>query len=324
MGSRVSAAVCLLSAALVAGCSNSTTTPTTPATRVDGLIINGLHSLEEGETATLSLSVRLSTGGSKAVADGVTWSSENPATATVTPSGVVTAVASGTAAIRAAFEGISTTAPLTVSPGPRTFSGFVHESQPTETVAIAGATIAVVDAKGVTQSIVSDKAGRFSVRLPMGPTRFTVTAPNYEVNERSTDIAVDTALLSVALMPAMREVRESFGQPWTQWNGRTLPGGPFREVSFSIVAHNPGTIRMNAEACLSGCLASEMASFCAEIRDGSNRVVASAHGQYDLAPDIPNVQTKGGERYQVKMGVCPGVDAKWMMNRFYIEVNHPS
>jgi Bacterial Ig-like domain (group 2) len=323
MGSRVAAAVCLLAAALVAGCSNSTTPPT-PVTRAAGLTISGLHSLEEGETAALTLTVRLSTGESKTVADGVTWSSENPSTATVTASGVVTAVATGSAGIRAAFEGISTTATLTVSPGPRTFSGFVHEAQPTETVGIAGATIVVLDAKGVTQSIVSDAGGRFSVRLPIGSTRFTLTASGYEVSDRSTDIGADSAPLSLALLPAMREVREYFGQPWAQWNGQTLPGGPFREVSFSIVTHNPGTIRMAAEACVRGCLASEMALFCAEIRDGSNRVVASARGQYDLAPDIPNIQTKGGERYQVKVGVCPGLDATYMMNRFSIEVKHPS
>jgi hypothetical protein len=197
----------------------------------------------------------LSTGESKTVTDGVTWSSENPSTATVTPSGVVTAVATGSAGIRAAFEGISTTAALTVSPGPRTVSGFVHETQPTETAAIAGATIVVVDAKGVTQSIVSDAAGRFSVRLPIGSTRFTVTAPNYDVSDRSTDIAVDTAPLSLALMPAMRDVRESFGQPWG--NGRAgMPGGPFRG-SASIVVHNPGTIRMMRS---SRGLASEMSS----------------------------------------------------------------
>ena len=322
MGSRVSAAVCLLSTALVAGCSNSTTPPT-PVTRAEGLTISGLRSLEEGETAALSLTVRLSTGESKTVTDGVTWSSENPSTATVTASGVVTAVAAGSAGIRAAFEGISTTAPLTVSPGPRTFSGFVHETAPTETVGIAGATIVVVDAKGVTQSIVSDKAGRFSVRLPMGSTRFTVTAPNYEVSDRSTDIGADTALLSLALLPAMHEVRVFFGQPWKEWNGKTLPGGPFRQVSFPIVVHNPGTIRMAAEACLSGCLASEMALICAEIRDGSNRVVASARGHYDIPPQVPTVQTKGGERYEVKMGVCQEFDARFMMNRFFIEVKHP-
>ena len=153
----------------------------------------------------------------------------------------------------------------------------------------------------------SDKAGRFSVRLPMGSTRFTVTAPNYEVSDRSTDIGADTALLSLALLPAMHEVRVFFGQPWKEWNGKTLPGGPFRQVSFPIVVHNPGTIRMNAEACLSGCLASEMALICAEIRDGSNRVVASARGHYDIPPQVPTVQTKGGEHYEVKMGVCQGV-----------------
>jgi hypothetical protein len=322
MGSRVSPVVCLLAAALVAGCSNSTTPPT-PVTRADGLTISGLHSLEEGETAALSLTVHLSTGESKTVTDGVTWSSANPSTATVTASGVVTAVATGSAAIRAAFEGISTTATLTVSPGPRTFSGFVHETQPTETVAIAGATIVVLDAKGVTQSIVSDAAGRFSVRLPIGSTRFTVTAPNYEVSDQSRDIGADTALLSLALLPAVREVRETFGQPWAEWNGQTLPGGPFRQVSFSIVAHNPGTIRTFVEACLRGCLASEKALLCAEIRDGSNRLVASARGQYDGPPNIPNVQTKGGEHYEVKMGVCPEFDAKWTMNRFFIEVKHP-
>jgi uncharacterized protein YjdB len=48
----------------------------------------------------------------------VTWSSANPATATVSGSGVVTAVAAGSAAITAASEGQRGTATVTVTPAP--------------------------------------------------------------------------------------------------------------------------------------------------------------------------------------------------------------
>jgi uncharacterized protein YjdB len=48
----------------------------------------------------------------------VTWSSGNPAVATVSPSGIVTAVAAGTASILATSEGQSGSATLTVNPAP--------------------------------------------------------------------------------------------------------------------------------------------------------------------------------------------------------------
>jgi hypothetical protein len=49
----------------------------------------------------------------------ITWSSENPGVAAVTPSGTVQAVAPGEARIVAQAEGVSGTAQVTVQPGPR-------------------------------------------------------------------------------------------------------------------------------------------------------------------------------------------------------------
>jgi len=62
---------------------------------------------------------------------------------------------------------------------------------------------------------------------------------------------------------------------------------------------------------------------CAEVRDSRDRVVASGQGVYDNAPRILEVQTNGGERYQVKVSVCPGWESKYLLNRYYIDVTHP-
>jgi hypothetical protein len=312
----------VLVVALSAGCSNSATSPTAVA-RPDGVTIEGVLTLEEGETVPLSVRVHLSSGTSKAVAHGTVWTSGNPSIAVVSDVGVVTALMLGTVDIHASFEGLAASVPVTVHSGPRLFSGFVHESAPTEGIRIAAAVVAVVDAKGGTQSAVSDVAGRFSMRLPIGPARVMVTAAGYETTNASIDLGTN-GLLSVGLLPVLREVHEEFGVAMDDWHGGPIAGAPLRQAGVMIVAHHSGTIRVKADACLFGCDASEMAWLCAEIRDSSNRVVVSARGSYDLSPDIPDFQTNGGDRYEVKMGVCSNAPADWSMLRYFIDVKHPS
>jgi uncharacterized protein YjdB len=91
--------------------------PPPPAPVASVSVDPGSATLTVGSTTTLSATPRDSTG---APLNGrtVTWSSDAPAIATVSGSGVVTAVSPGTAAIRASSEGKSGTASITVQPQP--------------------------------------------------------------------------------------------------------------------------------------------------------------------------------------------------------------
>jgi hypothetical protein len=286
------------------------------------LIIGGVRALEEGETAALTVSVSIPDGTSKAVAEDavVTWSSSNKAIATVSDRGILTAVRTGKVDIGASFEQLRATATVTVTPGPRLFPGLVRQIP--DLIAIPGATIAVVDSRGTTQSVQSDTFGTFSIRLPNGPARLTVTASGYETSDLSLDIR-SAINLRLGLLPLGSGVRERAGVPWEEWPGGPIPGAPVRQASLSFVVNQPGMIRTHVDACVSGCLASEMALLCAEIRDSRNRVLSSTRGFYDQGPWTPNFPTQGGERYEIKIGVCPEFDSKYSMTRYYIDVTHP-
>jgi Bacterial Ig-like domain (group 2) len=312
----------LLVVAMSAGCSNSTTPPSPVPSTPNALIIGGVRALEEGATVTLTVSVSVPGGALKDVPEdaAVTWSSSNKSIATVSDRGVVTALRTGKVDIGASFDQLSAIASVTVTPGPPIFSGYVYEI-PTR-IGIQGSSIAVVDASGQTRTI-QTQFGQFTVRLPTGRTRFTVTASGYESTELSIDVSNTTGTLQLGMLPLGSDVRERAGVPWEEWHGGPIPGAPVRQASLSIVVNQPGTIRTYVDACLSGCLASEMALLCAEIRDSSNRVVLLSRGQYDNGPGIPNFQTKGGERYEIKIGVCSEFDPAYSMKRYYIDVTHP-
>jgi hypothetical protein len=71
-------------------------------------------SVVTAKTVTLAVSV-VDTMGKKVASPVVTWSSDKPAVATVSKSGVVTGVAAGSAKVTASFGGVSATSTLTVT-----------------------------------------------------------------------------------------------------------------------------------------------------------------------------------------------------------------
>src|SRR5262245_36875881 len=306
----------LLLVVMAAGCSNPTTPPSPVPSTPTGLIIDGVRALEEGETAALTLSVSIPGGASKAVAADalVTWSSSNKAIATVSDRGVVTAVRTGKADISAAFDQLRATATVTITPGPRIFPGLVRQIP--DRIGVQ-ATITAADSRGVTQTVESDRNGHFLIRLPNGPARLTVKASGYETSDMALDISSDTSL-RLGLLPVGSGVRERLGVAWEDWpGGGPLP--PVGQASLSFVVNQPGMIRTHVDACVLGCYASEMALLCAEIRDGRNRVLSSTRGFYDQGPWTPNFATQGGERYEIKIGVCPEFAANYLMKRYYID-----
>jgi hypothetical protein len=261
-------ALALTAATLVSACGES---PTKSSPAVASLTIDGARSLVEGETLTLTATAHLSNGAAEPVSTGLTWVSDDPRVATIDARGVVTAVSAGQSQIRATFSSVSATTAVRVTAAPRSVSGKVHESFPTESVAVAGATVSAVGADGATASATTDASGAFTMRLVPGAARLTVAAAGYETSSTSAEVTAGD--LSLSLVPVLREVTESFDYVYPR------PSQFINARTFRFNVHRAGSL--NARFTQSYELASAQASTCIEVRDSGNRVLAHADGQYD-------------------------------------------
>jgi hypothetical protein len=101
--------------AAVACSGSSSPTPANPSPTVTSVTITGTPSLNGGNlTSQLIARATLSDGTLQDVSTLATWSSSNPAVATVSPSGLVTAVTIGTTNISAAYQGKTGTLSVSV------------------------------------------------------------------------------------------------------------------------------------------------------------------------------------------------------------------
>ncbi len=84
---------------------------------VSDLIVSGPTSLTIGATGQMIATAKLSDGSQAAVTALATWQSSNPAVLTINGSGIVTAIAPGTAGVTATYEGRSAALTVTVVVG---------------------------------------------------------------------------------------------------------------------------------------------------------------------------------------------------------------
>jgi hypothetical protein len=274
--------------------------PTTPTPTVESVNISGGRDLVEGETVTLTVSVRWSSGGTETVSDGVTWTTDDSAVATVTNRGAVTALAPGETRIRATLNNVAGTTTLKVSPGVRVTAGRVHESRPTEHTGIPGARVTVTSSGGTTETAVTDGAGSFSVRLTPGVVRVTVTAPGYDALAIE-QVASPGAPLSLAMVPTNQEVRIAF--PYISTGPVNNNPPQIQQRVFRIDAHHSGELRAAYTGSYVG--ASAQAFTCLEVRDSTNRVLAHSQGVYDIPANPIRLSVAGGDWYEVKFFLCP-------------------
>jgi hypothetical protein len=110
----VSLSVAAVLGLAAAGCGSSPVEPTpvptpratpTPAPTVTAVRIDGASSVSEGETVQLKAMAEGSQGAAQDVTTQATWRSSDPAVATVSATGLVTGVRTGTADISAAYQG---------------------------------------------------------------------------------------------------------------------------------------------------------------------------------------------------------------------------
>jgi len=106
-------------------CSSSKSpTDSTSRLTVTALTVSGAPTITVGETTQFTPTARMSDGTTQNVTNSATWQSTNPAVATVSSAGAVTAVNPGAVAITATYRGQSDTIAVTVvrgaGPGPVT------------------------------------------------------------------------------------------------------------------------------------------------------------------------------------------------------------
>lgn len=102
--SRIAAGAALV---LNLGCSggSSPVAPTPPSPSVTSVTVSGTNSVSVGSTTVMTATAGRSDGSTEVVSSTATWRSSNPAVATVSPTGGVTAVSPGSSMISAAFGG---------------------------------------------------------------------------------------------------------------------------------------------------------------------------------------------------------------------------
>lgn len=124
---RCNTAVWISFAVLCAACSSKTesTTPNQPTTptapTVTSVAVTGTNSFtEKNATAQLTATATLSNGTTENRTSTATWASDNAAVATVSPAGLVTAIATGDATVSATISGVRGTRAIGVRIPPRT------------------------------------------------------------------------------------------------------------------------------------------------------------------------------------------------------------
>ena len=87
---------------------------TVVASTVSSVLVVGPPAMATGESVELTASAS-TTGGKIVVTDGVTWRSSNPAVASVSDAGVLTALSPGTVTVSATYQGVTGTLAVTVA-----------------------------------------------------------------------------------------------------------------------------------------------------------------------------------------------------------------
>jgi hypothetical protein len=229
-------------AGLLAGCSGSRPAspsgPSGPAGPPAELRLSSVPDLNlPGDQFHLTLTVvnaKVTDPGSAA-----SWTSSAPAVADVN-TGDVRVLAPGETTITATYDGLAVAVKVTVTQY-GSLDGAVHELPPTQTKAIAGATVTVSGGRFDGRSALTDANGRFHLGDVAGTLTLRVSHPNFET--RQLDAVAVPRQLDVALAPPASTVTETYGFPFTVPSTRSI-----REESFSFAIHNPGAIQMTLEA----------------------------------------------------------------------------
>lgn len=178
------------------GGSSSAPAPTAPTPTVSSISVSGIPgTIQPGQTSQLTATANFTNNTTQTCTSNATWASSNTAVATVSSAGLMTAVAQGSADIRATYSGMTGTGKVTVSAPPVfTLYGVVSEVDST-TTKVAGASLQVVDGPNANKGTTTDGNGYYSIPGLLGSS-FTLRAThsNYELTDNPVGLSGDKRL----------------------------------------------------------------------------------------------------------------------------------
>jgi hypothetical protein len=206
---RIQGVVCSVALAVAfvscggGGSSSSNPTPTapTPTPTVTSITVTApATSAKPGDTAQFTATAAMSNNTTQTVTNQASWQSSDTARATVSTSGMVTAVAAGEVDIHATYSGMQGSAHITITaPAPTGFSicGTVKDQGSSTT--LPGATVIVKDTSFTTTSDASGKycfSGVSNGRYVLRATRSAYTLTEVNVTISGGNVTVDISMPS--------------------------------------------------------------------------------------------------------------------------------
>jgi plastocyanin len=201
-------------AGTIASCGGGST-PAAPSPSgsptVTGLNVTGISaSLKPGDSAQLTATASLSNGTTNIVTNQATWRSDNTDIATVSGSGVVTAVSAGTTEIRASYQNVNASVRLDVAaapqpPAPQTYSlcGTIIETS--GSLPISEVVVEVRDRINAGKRTQTDGNGRYCL-TNLAPDSFTLRVSKVDYEQ------IDQGLTLIGDMTLNFSMRRAQGQ----------------------------------------------------------------------------------------------------------------
>jgi len=234
--------------------SSSTTPPTSGGVASGAVVVTSIeisgHSPPLKTSSQFAAVAHLSDGTAPNVAAQATWQSSNNAVATVSSTGMVTAVAQGLVEIRATYFNVTGTLTFEVGgPTPFTLRGTVTDN--TTGRILTNAFVGAHDTNGGASLAQTDSLGRYTLSLPRGTVTLSVGATGYLDMAQTivllADTTLDFRLMPVAVCPTVTfDEFKAFGAPFTvstacgwtvtattpNWTVNTVLGTPPPSIQF--------------------------------------------------------------------------------------------
>lgn len=231
---------------ITTACGDSGTTNGGPAgpssPTVTSVTVTGTLTLVNiGQTSQLSATAHFAKGTTQNVTTQATWSSSDSTIATVSPGGLVTSVAVGTATITATYQSVAGTTRVTVTrPAAYVLSGAVAESVPTTSTMLSGARVEFLDGVNQGRFATTDSSGHYQItQVPAGTFNLRATMAGYVEATRQVTVNADTTVdFGLAPTPAILS-RSWFGQI-SGTDTACYQAYPCRV--FDIAVHNTGSL----------------------------------------------------------------------------------
>jgi len=209
----------------LAGCSNNATAPNGTT-----ISITGLSTLTIGQTAQLAATEDPVTGNPTDVSKQATWSSADSTIASVSTTGLLTAVSAGTTTVSASFQGVTGSLSVTVN---------VTQKTGTETYTYTGNAFTAFGA-GASCPSICQITGSFTVANPI-PASAINDAPRVE-SFMFTDghTVITQANATFAQFTVSTDANGQIAQPWVIEVQAQTAAGPITLWSVNESATNAG------------------------------------------------------------------------------------